>query len=77
MDINSSGYWKHNETGEILDVYELEPVGNILCVWCQDVGQVFDTTDIWSSDEWLGHCPVDVYCRMSAIDDNNWTKISN
>ncbi|RWZ87179.1 MAG: hypothetical protein EO766_11610 [Hydrotalea sp. AMD] len=77
MVINSPGFWKHKETGEILDVYELEPVGNILCVWCGDVGNPVDQTEVWSSDEWLGHIPVDIFVKTEGRDELNWIKISS
>jgi hypothetical protein len=77
MVINGPGLWQHNTSGEILEVYELEPAGNVLCVWWKDVGQPVDTTDFWSSDEWLGHIPVHLYTTIEGRDNLNWVKITS
>jgi hypothetical protein len=68
---NSPGIWEA-ENGFRIDVYPLEPVDNILCVWCQDVGINLDTSDIWSTDEWLGHIPVCHYVNLTKL---LWKKI--
>lgn len=42
-----------------VDVYKLEPVGGELCVWSDDIGGCINgPSDVWSTDEWLGHIPV-------------------
>lgn len=68
---NSPGIWEA-EDGTQIDVYPLEPVNNILCVWAGDVGINLNTTDVWSTDEWLGHIPVDYYVNLTRM---LWSKI--
>jgi hypothetical protein len=43
-----------------VDVYPLDPVGGVLCVWCDDIGMSdISRTEFWDTDEWLGHVPVE------------------
>lgn len=43
------GRWRRLDTGEVLDVYDLEPVGQ-LCIWNDDLkeGGGLDFTEVWS-----------------------------
>lgn len=54
------GVWRLTDrNGEVFEdeVYRL-PNGT-LCVWGSDFGQVgICTTEVWETDEWLGHIPV-------------------
>lgn len=56
------GVWLHEPTNEEIDVYPLDPVGGILCIWGPDVGMSYtgfkETQDVWDTDEWQGHIPV-------------------
>lgn len=81
---DSSGFWKHLETEEILEIYPLEPVMNTLCVWCRDVdisytdpsypGGLHQT--IWTTDEWLGHIPITHFLAINYPNDEfGWIKI--
>lgn len=60
-----AGEWKHIPTGEVVDVYPLEPTGGQLCVWGPDVGITYsgavETQGCWTTDEWQGHIPVNLY----------------
>jgi len=62
--ISYEEYDKYSETTESLtvelEVYPLEPCGNILCFWAADLGIFLDTSDFWDTDEWLGHIPVEL-----------------
>ena len=59
------GRWKHEPTEEVVDVYSLEPAGNILCLWGPDVGITYTglgaKQQIWDTDEFQGHVPVHLY----------------
>lgn len=48
-----------NEAEErVFEVYPLDPAGGILCVWGPEIGRGdILTSEVWSSDEWLGHIP--------------------
>lgn len=70
---DSSGIWESVEDGTQIEVYPLEPVNNILCVWAGDVGINLNTSDVWSTDEWLGHIPVDYFVSETR---KLWRKIS-
>ncbi len=50
------------------DVYPLEPVGGVLCVWCEDVGKgdIAETTH-WDTDEWVGYIPVHYLAWPSRV----------
>lgn len=83
---DTTGFWKHLESGEILDVYELEPVNNTLCIWCQDVNITYTDPShsgglhqtIWITDEWLGHIPVSHYVEINyPRDDFGWMKLED
>ena len=82
---DSPGFWKHLETGDILDVYPLEPVQNILCVWCRDVDISYTDPStqglqqlIWTTDEWLGHIPVDHFLLVNYPNDTfGWEKVES
>lgn len=57
--------WRNNQAASWapatleVEVYPLEPVGDTLCVWGEDIGGGFDgPSEIWDTDEWLGHIPV-------------------
>jgi len=57
------GIWSLH--GQEIEVYELEPVGNTLCIWGPDVGITYsgaaETQSIWTTDEWQGHIPVQFF----------------
>lgn len=60
------GRWISDEDEEI-EVYPLEPCGDVLCVWGPDVGLSYtgaaETQGVWTTDEWQGHIPVMWYCE--------------
>jgi hypothetical protein len=51
------GVWQ-SETGQLLEVYELTPVGGILCFWADDLSPFSGISEFWNTDEWSGHFPV-------------------
>lgn len=59
------GVWLHEPTGELIDIYRLEPAGGQLCFWGPDVGITYsgacETQGIWDTDEWQGHVMVQFY----------------
>jgi len=62
---DKAGFWEHIPSGEIYEIYELEPVMNQLCFWGPEHGINYngatDTQSIWDTDEWQGHIPVSYY----------------
>jgi hypothetical protein len=58
---NKPGIWKHMPTGDEIDVYSLDPVGGMLCLWGPEVGLTQIETMFWADDEWVGHVPVHIY----------------
>ena len=62
---DSPGFWLHVPTNEEIEIYPLEPVGGVLCLWGPDVGITYsgskDTQEVWDTDEWQGHIPVHRY----------------
>lgn len=55
------GVWRAEEAGIEVDIYRLEPVGGMLCLWGPDVGYMGDSSSIWDNDEWNGHIPIERY----------------
>ena len=79
---NCEGRWLHKPTGDVIDIYPLDPCGGVLCLWGPDIGQgytgVADTQGCWLTDEWQGHIPVHLYDNfpdawecVNEIDANN------
>ena len=72
---DSPGWWRFLPTGDVLEVYPLEPVGGTLCVWGPDVGINYtgaaDTQGIWDTDEWQGHIPVSRF----GLETDEWEKV--
>lgn len=62
---NKPGLWRLETTGEEIEVYSLDPVGGMFCIWGPDVGITYtgvgETQGVWSSDEWQGHIPINWY----------------
>lgn len=56
-----AGVWRIDQTGDELEVYPLDPMGGMLCIWGPEVGYMGGESDIWDSDEWIGHIPVHRY----------------
>lgn len=58
---DQEGVWR-SEAGDPVDVYRLDPVGGVLCVWGPDIGITYtgatDTQRVWQTDAWQGHVPV-------------------
>ena len=56
------GFWLHKDSGEIIEIYKLEPAGDVLCLWGPDVGMTYtlgqETQGVWTTDEWQGHIPI-------------------
>jgi hypothetical protein len=82
---NTSGFWQHIETGDEIEVYDLEPVG-VLCIWGPDVGITYTDPSspgslhqlIWTTDEWLGHIPVAHFVQLNYPNDSiGWKKLEN
>jgi hypothetical protein len=48
--------------GAEVEVYPLEPVGGVLCIWGPENGYTYsgsqETQQCWDTDEWQGHIPV-------------------
>lgn len=66
------GVWWSEEHQCEVDVYPLEPVGGILCIWGEDIGFTFTGqgcgTEVWDNDEWQGHIPIGCACL-----EGEWT----
>ena len=71
---DSAGVWLHIPTDQEVDIYPLDPVGGILCLWGPDVGISYtgakDRQEVWDTDEWQGHIPVHRYDH-----NGTWRKI--
>ena len=66
---NVKGVWRHMPTGRDIDIYPLDPVGGVLCLWGPDVGYMGDDpASVWDSDEWNGHIP----CGRYDPDPDAW-----
>jgi hypothetical protein len=61
-----AGVWRNERTTEEIDVYPLVPVNSILCLWGPDIGYQGDSSDIWDTDEFIGHIPVHRYEEGSS-----------
>ena len=71
------GIWKHVDTGDILDVYDLGPANDTLCIWGPDVGiRYTGATDVqgcWCSDDLQGHIPIYWYILVNYTGyENGW-----
>jgi hypothetical protein len=54
------GYTSSRPVTIELDVYALDPCDGILCIWSDDIGGCLSgPSDVWDTDEWLGHIPVE------------------
>lgn len=62
---NKPGTWLHFPSEQAIDIYPLEPCGGVLCLWGPDVGIAYtgaaDTQSVWTTDEWQGHIPVNIW----------------
>ena len=71
---DSAGVWLHIPSNEEIDIYPLDPVGGILCLWGPDVVITYsgakDRQEVWDTDEWQGHIPVHRYDHIGP-----WRKI--
>lgn len=60
-----NGFWRHMPSGEIYEIYPLEPAGGHLCFWGPEHGITYsgsaETQQVWATDEWQGHIPVVFY----------------
>ena len=69
---NQAGQWHYLPIDIVVDVYPLDPVGGVLCIWGPDVGMTYsfskDGQSCWDSDEWQGHVPV----KLFDDDPNSW-----
>lgn len=68
---NKPGVWKHIDSNTDLDIYELEPMNNVLCIWGPDVG-ITNTTqstdsykeqDVFYDTKWQGHISIKFYAE--------------
>ena len=70
---NEPGFWKHIDTGDIIEVYEFTPAGKMLCIWGPDEGITGTEQNVWNNDEWQDHIPVDVYVNSKyLISGSGW-----
>lgn len=68
--ITSHGFWKcikspyknyELQEGDVVEAYPLTPVGGVLCIWGPE--HHVEIYNIWDTDEWNGHVPVDYFHR--------------
>lgn len=64
------GFWRSLTTCEVIEVYPLSPVGGTLCFCGPEIGLSYsgmaETQEVWNSDEWQGHVPVNIYCTSAG-----------
>jgi hypothetical protein len=62
---DKAGILKLLPTDQLIEVYELEPCNNVLCIWGPEVGISYtgarETQGFWNTDEWQGHIPVHLF----------------